>query len=242
MLLLIDAGNSRTKWGCYDNGIWVARGACSNLDLDSLAQAWAGLPAPSRVIGCNVAGCAVAVRIAAFAARWKTTPVWIRAQPTQCGVSNSYPRPEMLGADRWATLIGARQLEKSPCLVVSAGTALTIDALSGEGRFMGGLILPGFALMREALTRGTAGLVSEPGKFVRFPANTADAITSGIINSQAGAVERMAGFMSNASEAPRSCLITGGAARRLAECLSLPIRLVEDLALTGLARIAVEET
>ena len=77
------------------------------------------------------------------------TPEQTRAEVERCGVRNLYERPEQLGPDRWAALIAARALHSSgPALVVNAGTATTVDMLSGDGRFLGGSILPGVELMR----------------------------------------------------------------------------------------------
>ena len=79
------------------------------------------------------------------------------------GVRNAYERPELLGVDRWAALVGAyARLRaaggRSPVCVADAGTALTIDALASDGRHLGGLILPGIALQRTALLASTADI------------------------------------------------------------------------------------
>jgi type III pantothenate kinase len=66
-----------------------------------------------------------------------------------------------------------------PALVVMVGTAVTVDALDAEGRFLGGLILPGFGMMLRALEQGTAGLRVPTGEVVDFPTNTSDALMSG---------------------------------------------------------------
>ena len=93
------------------------------------------------------------------------------ATPEAAGVRNGYARPAQLGADRWAALVGAWNQERRPCLVVNAGTALTIDVLledperPGHGYFAGGCILPGFDLMRGALNRHTAQLPLAEGDF-----------------------------------------------------------------------------
>ncbi len=104
---------------------------------------------------------------------------------------NLYENPERLGADRWAALIGARALHPHACVVVTAGTATTVDLLSAAGDFLGGLILPGVELMQQALARGTAQLPLADGRFALQPRRTVDAIRSGCLQAQAGAVERM---------------------------------------------------
>ena len=152
----------------------------------------------------------------------------------QCGVSNAYADPARLGADRWAALIGARALHAADCLVVMAGTATTIDVLTANGEFRGGLILPGERLMKHALAERTAGLPLSGGSVTDYPRDTGDAIETGCFFAQLGAIERM--FSRLGTE--RLCLLSGGAAGRMAGHLSIPLRVVDNLVLEGLARIS----
>ncbi|NDF74787.1 MAG: type III pantothenate kinase, partial [Betaproteobacteria bacterium] len=69
---------------------------------------------------------------------------WVVAREFECGVRNGYSDPTRLGADRWAALIGAYALGLVPGVIVSAGTALTVDMMGADGRFAGGIIVPGF--------------------------------------------------------------------------------------------------
>ena len=125
-------------------------------------------------------------------------------------------------------------------MVVSAGTTMTVDALTADGVFLGGMIVPGADLMRAALARGTAGLRPRGGKFAFFPARTADAIESGAINALAGAVERMLRFMEEAGQAQPLTLVSGGAAQLVAPQLNGTVEVVDNLVLEGLVRIALE--
>jgi type III pantothenate kinase len=146
MLLCLDAGNTRLKFGLFDGGRWLLQDALDYAAFDELP---ARLPAsPTRIVACNVAGQAVRQRIEALAGKLGLPLTWLCSTAAACGVTNSYDTPEQLGADRWAALIGARALHGGACVVAVAGTATTIDALDASGRFRGGLILPGLALMR----------------------------------------------------------------------------------------------
>ena len=237
MMLCLDAGNSRVKWGLRATGTWRAQGACAHADITSLATR---LPAaPDRVIACNVAGDKVAEQIAALARSLAIPLAWWHSASAVLDVSNGYQAPGQLGADRWAALVGARGLHAGPAVVVMAGTATTIDALDGDGRFLGGLILPGIALMRQALARNTAGLPEAQGTHRDYPANTGDAIVSGSIEATAGAIERMVRRLScRPAGADFLCLLSGGAAGALAPHLSQPFMQVDNLVLEGLARVA----
>lgn len=147
-----------------------------------------------------------------------------------------YETPGQLGVDRWAALVGAWALHGAACLVVTAGTATTVDVLDQAGEFQGGLILPGFELMRRCLAENTAGLGYAEGRVASLPRNTADAIYAGCVHAQAGAVERM--FARVGGQPGALCLLNGGAARVLAANLVIPVREVPNLVLEGVACLA----
>jgi len=230
MILCLDAGNSRLKYGLVEGGIWHAQGALEYQDFDKrLARLE---PMPTRIVACNVAGEALRQRIEALAARLDLPLNWLLSSVAACGVVNGYESPGTLGADRWAALIGARGLQPGPLVVVMAGTATTIDALNGKGMFLGGLILPGLSLMRAALAHNTAGLPHAAGHYRPQPTNTDDAIVSGAIHATLGAIARIHATL----DADASCIVSGGAAAELAPHLGLPHRLIDNLVLEGLAR------
>ena len=240
-VLAIDAGNTRIKWGIHDGAGWCQQAWIDTARAEDLGAALAELPAPRAVVVANVAGAAVRERIG------KLLPVaplarWIRSERVQCGVTNSYDDPAQLGCDRWAALIGAHRLCGGPALVVSAGTAITIDALSAAGVFVGGMILPGAALMRQTLAGNTAALSLQPGVFSFFPNSTGDAIMSGAINACCGAIERMARFLEAAGQAAPLCVLSGGGANEIAPHLNLDVRVVDNLVLEGLLAIAYAGT
>ncbi len=236
MIIAIDAGNSRIKWGVHDGRKWLDSGVLATADVAWLGEAADEWPLPARVVVCNVAGSDVSTSISTLLARRQVKVSFLHASAEACGVRSSYELPGQLGADRWAALIGARTLLDSACLVVCAGTATTVDLLDATGLFRGGLILPGFDLMRAALARNTAQLPLADGVFRAEPRNTMDAIVSGCLQAQMGAVDRM--FSSIAAEPGARCLLTGGAAERLAAHLNIPFQLADNLILSGLVRYA----
>lgn len=235
-LLCVDCGNTRIKWGLRTGDAWIAQGALPSAEAEALDEL---LPeTPTRVVACNVAGAAVAQAIVLAADRLHAPLSWAHAHARQCGVSNGYEQPTQLGADRWSALVGAWHLQRGACLVVGSGTATTIDALDAGGVFLGGLILPGLALMRAALATNTAGLPHAEGHYRDLPGNTDDAIASGCLQATLGAIERMFAHVGTAPGA--CCLLTGGAATELAPLLTLPHRRVDNLVLEGLAAIAAD--
>jgi type III pantothenate kinase len=243
-ILVLDAGNSRMKWGLHARDRWVAQGATPNGEIGTLAmREWQTLPRPARVVGVNVAGEAVRLRIEALLARWRVAPVWLTASAAACGVVNGYAIPEQLGADRWASLVAARRrigatdLFPAPVIVVNAGTAVTIDALDADGRFRGGVILPGLRLMLQALAHNTSALKTAPGQYQDFPTNTADALYSGAVQAVCGAIELARGRMQR-DDAVVKCLLAGGAAAEIAPHLGGQPEVVDNLVLEGVLALA----
>lgn len=237
MILCLDAGNTRLKWGLRSGDAWLARGALGHGEIGQLIER---LPSrPQRILACNVAGPSVAAHIEALAGALAAPLDWFTGTAAACGVANGYDDPGRLGADRWAALIGARALHAGPALVVMAGTATTIDVLDADGRFRGGLIMPGLEMMRRSLARNTAGLPEARGVYRELPTNTDDAIESGILHATLGAIERMATPPRRPAGADFLCLLSGGAADALASHLDLPCRQCNELVLDGLAHGAL---
>ena len=236
--LAIDAGNTRIKWGVHDGNGWVARGAVATPDAGQLAAALAAAPRASRAIASNVAGPAVLAHLEQASKEAGAALEVIRSRPRQAGVTNHYRDPAQLGTDRWAALVAAHHAERGHKLVVNAGTALTLDALDAAGHFLGGVIVPGPALMRRSLDRGTAQLRLTEGRFDPLPRATPDAITSGAIHAATGAVMRMAEAMAREGSVPRVVILSGGAAGEIAPYLPLELAIHENLVLDGLLLIA----
>lgn len=238
MILAIDAGNSRIKWGCYQGGDWVSTGAAEHGELDSLTSAWVVISNPEKILISNVAGERMQRDLSRLLACFPTQPQWIAPERERCGVKNGYADPTKLGSDRWAALIAARRLQRGPIIVVNAGTALTVDALTADGEFLGGLIIPGIRLMMRALTTGTAHAHALRGEFAVFPVNTLDAIYSGAINAAVGSIDRIAAFLSAREGSAASCVVSGGAAEAVIPHLMTTAREVRHLVLLGLIAIA----
>lgn len=238
IFLAIDAGNTRIKWGVHDARRWLAMGAIATADSGTFREALRSAASATSAIASNVAGPKVQSDLEQACARTGIALRIVRSEARRLGVTNGYRDPSQLGADRWAALIAAHHAERGHKLVVNAGTALTVDALTAEGQFLGGLIVPGPALMRRSLDRGTAGLRQTEGAFHEFPASTPEAITSGAIQACAGAIARLSDAMARRGAAPGRIILSGGAAAEIAPHLPIPHTLHENLVLDGVALIA----
>lgn len=254
MLLLIDAGNTRIKWAVVEDAQsdWLAAGMVLHAGLDQLAAQLQAHPLTSALIS-NVAGANVAATLTQQLAACGIAPPalqWFQSTPRCAGVRNGYHQPQQLGSDRFASLIGARHLfPQEALLVVTCGTATTIDALDADGTFIGGMIVPGLGTMAQSLAVNTAQLPQLPDAMPATPAtpatpaapaapvasthlfadNTQDAIFNGCISAQLGAIERAL-----AQRAAR-CILSGGAAAYIAPHLAARCEQVDNLVLVGLA-------
>jgi type III pantothenate kinase len=244
MILAIDAGNSRVKWGWHDGRSWTSVATVSLIEFaassDHVNPFSVTHEDPERIIISNVAGEGAHHLLVNWTSIFDVEPIWLHAEAQRCGVTNEYERPGQLGPDRWAALIAARAVHHGPCLVVNAGTATTVDMLTADGVFRGGAILPGVELMRFVLHEHTGRLPIEEGGYRDTPRNTMDAIETGCRHAQAGAVERMYRVFRELELNPL-CIVAGGAGRLLVEQLSMPRRYIENLVLDGLAHIALTE-
>ena len=111
-------------------------------------------------------------------------------------------------------------------------------ALDANGRFLGGLILPGHGIMLRALESGTAGLHVPTGEVRDFPTNTSDALMSGGANAIAGAIDRQARRLAQrCGEVPMG-FMTGGAALKLHALTDQPFEMVDTLIFEGLLHLA----
>lgn len=238
MKLLIDAGNTLIKWALVNAGDWVSGGALPVAQAGDLVQQFSATQDIRQIWASNVAGAEVAQHLHKTSVKLGSQLHVVIAQEAQCGVRNGYSNPAQLGSDRWAALIAAWHEVSGKCLVVNCGTATTIDTLSEQGEFTGGLILPGIELMQRSLVAGTDQLRPvQAGAYAQFPKNTSDAVFSGAIQASCGAIAAQYALLED-DHAP--IVLSGGAAILLDKHINQPLRIMDNLVLQGLNLIARE--
>jgi type III pantothenate kinase len=238
-MLAIDSGNTRTKWAVFaDDGRIQDAGICLNAELGEfvIPASW---QSSKRAVVANVAGEGVSASITALLKKAEIDVVWAKAEVVTLGLKNNYEAPESLGVDRWAAMVAAfkRYLNQPACLVVNAGTALTIDAIY-QNAFIGGLISPGFSMMQNALLQNTAAVNPQNGQIKTFPLSTADASASGVLSAIVGAIVMQADKLETYCQDVPTVVMTGGDASMLMPILTQvfgakPV-LAESLVLEGL--------
>jgi type III pantothenate kinase len=248
MNLLIDIGNSRCKWALAapDAGTELTDSGYLAPDdhLDAQLEAIANIAGPPARALISCVGPIDVLNTVTDAAQDCWPGIDLRrfaSNARACGVTNAYAEPAALGADRWAALIAAHTLLPGTDVVIAGcGTAVTLDVLHAPGLHLGGYILPGLKLMREALHRGTAALPLAEGPEDMMPArNTRGAIASGTLLGIVSAIEALVVQQQKTPESRVECLLSGGDAGEVGRNLTVPCRYESDLVLKGLA-IAAE--
>lgn len=247
MILLVDIGNTRLKWSLWSQGAHTRSGAFAyeiplfsrNLDFE-----WRGIAAPERVLVCNVAGAKLADTLYDWVKNhWQLHTEFTKAQKQGNGVTNSYSRPDRLGADRWIALIAARQLlGTAATCVVDCGTAITADVLDANGQHLGGVIAPGLAAMCNSLSRDTAGVgtlhQTFPPPELTLATDTQNGVLVGTRLAAAALLDRVMDDAQRQLGVTVSGVITGGDAPILLPLLRSAFRHEPLLVLNGLARMA----
>ena len=242
MNLYLDIGNSRIKWKM--DGMPSARVA---EDLGALAEQWQAVSVQKleTLSGCCVRGQKMMQDLDRLALRvFGRAFAWRSSLARACGVSNAYPEPARLGVDRWVAMLAARaRCPDKPCIVVDAGTAITVDLLDARGQHLGGTILPGARTMLDTLDKAEQ-LFPDAGRDLHRLAlnaspladNTQDAVLGGVVHAVQGGVHSV--ILQQAAQIGAkieslSIIVTGGDAPML-KLDTLNAHVVPDLVLEGL--------
>lgn len=239
-MLLLDVGNTRIKWGRYQQRRISTHAAAVHADrslAEVLTKSWRGMPPPERIVAANVAGTAVAEILDRYCqTHFKLLPEYVIPAAQACGITNGYRNPAQLGADRWAAVIGAYHRCGGPVCAIGCGTAITVDTVTQAGHYPGGLIAPGIGAMHAALAGATAAIANEKGEQVAlYGEDTRTAVTSGIAYAAAGLIERAVADIRAQHGAQTGVLLTGGDAGYLQSVLHGHYILAPHLVLEGLA-------
>ncbi len=247
MILLLDIGNTRIKWGCLIAGEFQSGGAQLRGEGDvasMVAAVQARHYCPLRVVVSNVADDAYREQLCSVVSdTWGCQVEVAATQAAAFGVVNGYDEPHRLGVDRWLALIAARQLCDGALCLVDCGTALTVDLLTGEGVHLGGMIVPGVSLLQATLVKNTEGLHVISGwqadSEVCFMArNTVDAMSAGACYSSVALIDRAFADAQQSLGEGVSLVLTGGDASMLRPHLQCEGVFEPDLVLKGVAMIA----
>lgn len=246
-LLAVNIGNSRVGLGLFD----LARSRAPLPRPDSATSVPVGDPdefSPDFETDAEPTACVLASvnpRVEAAVVGWTRARFGVPVRrfpddvPAPC--PSAYRPPESAGADRLANAVAAFAEQRRACIVVDAGSAITVDAVADDGTFLGGAILPGPVLAARALASQTALLPEcEPrDEGAPIGASTGEAIRSGILRGAAGAVDRLVADVGAELGGGPPAVLTGGAAPILQRLCRTEWVVRPHLTLSGLALAAL---
>ena len=244
-MILLDCGNSSAKAQYRADGRLLASFATRySGDWCARLGSWlAGLPAKRCLLASVLDASRQQALDTCLAARFGDAVTRVGPERERGGVINGYEEPGRLGVDRWLALLGAASLVDGDCLIIDAGSAITVDLLRADGRHLGGAILPGINTSRERFRQIFSHIdfddprISENAE----PGGSTEAAIQ--IDYPLDSMQRLRELVSDwlpRLEPGATILLAGGDAARVQNVLERPARIVPELVFLGLARMAGE--
>lgn len=242
MTALFDSGNSRLHFAWWDGESLLDAVSRpyppSPGEISGLVNLLLGDAEPETILACSVSPKYGESLFAALDSRFHDGIRIIRSA-SDAGIRVFYDMPEQYGVDRALAANAGYRLFHDSCVVVGAGTAVTVDALDGEGMVRGGYIFPGDGVMafalasRTGLPEVTADWSSdEPGT------STETCISRGISLGMAGAVRLLVERAVERVDCGDRIVITGGSGEKLLRALAIQARYRPFLVLEGLGLLS----
>lgn len=241
-LLGISIGNTRTRLGVFVDGKLTETDTYENRHAERLSEAIERAFTPLREReDAIVLMSSVKPQLNASIAQMVTdalaqSPRWVE-RDVPIPIGRRLDPEAMVGEDRLLNAAAAYDVMKQACVVIDAGTAITIDLVDGDGTFHGGAIAPGAQMMLDALNQRTAQLpevaFDAPSEAVGH--NTIEAMRVGAFYGLRGMVRELVEEYAQALGAYPAVIATGGDGSLLFHEYELVDRVVPDLTLMGLA-------
>ena len=160
-------------------------------------------------------------------------------------VGIDYPKPETIGADRLADAAGAVSRYGAPVIVMDFGTAFTAAAITRDAVWRGGVIAPGFPLMRDYMFERTAKLPRMElgrGRVPKIGRSTEEAMRFGAIVGYRGMVREIASELKSNFKEDFNLVATGGFAKWVLKDIGLPFKIDPTLTLYGAGLICAKDS
>lgn len=211
-VLDFDLGNTRLKWRYSSAGRVIDEGALAHEELDAHALPIDAVALDRIRIASVVQGERLETLVSLCRTHWQIEPEIARVLDHCAGVRQGYTDKSRLGVDRWLALLAAYNAAGEACVLVSCGTAVTVDLVSRDGEHLGGYIVPGLELMRAALFSGTSAVkldLIEPPDSLAPASDTIPAVSRGLILMVKGLVGNAVAELRSRDEVP-AIILTGG--------------------------------
>jgi type III pantothenate kinase len=252
VLLAVDVGNTQTHYGVFEDSELVEHwrvATDAEATTDELAARVAGLLG-LRGTGFDAVDGAIVSSVvpqltpgyAAMCDHYLEVECLLVGPGLRTGMPILLENPRELGADRLVNAVAAYDRFGGACAVVDFGTAVTFDAVSAEGEYLGGVIGPGVAISMEALAERTAKLPpielgEPPGEASVIGRSTQASLQSGIVYGFAGAVDAIARRVQRELGTDADFIATGGHAHAIVPYCEMVEEVDDLLTLTGLRLI-----
>ena len=252
-LLVVDVGNTSTAVGLWKDGrVSYVSHFDGRLPINR-AQARNAAWILARSFGCldGVAYMSVVPRYDAFWRRLATKELGLKfvavsyrmftgKTAAPCGLALDYPRPETIGADRLADAAAAVDRYGAPVIVCDFGTAFTAAAITSDRVWRGGVIAPGFPLMRDYLFERTAKLpqMKLGGAVPKIGRSTEDAMRIGALVGYRGMVREIVTVLAKNLKTDFSLVATGGFAKWVLKDSGMDFKIDPTLTLYGAGLLA----
>ena len=237
MRLLVDIGNTRTKYTYEQQGVLSEVQSEHN---EAISEEWLANITQSvkKIIVASVSEAYLVDVFVKFAEQHSIELLNVKSESERFGVTSSYQQPTTLGIDRWLTLLAANILYKNKnILIIDAGTATTVDLLDNNGRHLGGWILPGIDIIFNSLLLNTSQVLAtqEHQSNVSFGRNTSDGVNNACWAATLGFIKQ--GIkQANKQVSLDEVLITGGNAEKLGALLTTKHHIINELVFLGMQR------
>lgn len=249
MLLVVDVGNTQTHLGTFAGEELVQQWRFATVresTADELGAALRNLLSLRGLSFDDIEASIVSSTVpqlrpewTAMAERYLGHPMPVVGPGVRTGMPIRIDNPRELGADRLVNAVAAYDRLGGACIVVDFGTALTYDAVSEGGEYLGGIIAPGVEISMEALTARAAAVpridLTPPRSLIGK--GTIDAVRSGVVYGFAAQVDGVLARMRDELGAETEAIATGGLAMSIVPYCELIDDVDELLTLTGLRLI-----
>lgn len=238
---LIDSGNSRVKFAIHQQGKLQFLSAVDFEQPQFVAQCLHILQNHSfnKIYLANVSKGERAQQLEFFLEQ-VTLPIIRINTSSQLGrLKIAYPEPKQLGVDRFLALLVASD-EAVSSVIISFGSALTVDVLTADGEHQGGLIAPSPDFQWRSMHEHFPGLFAEQGIVQNLARNTADALTSGIALQTLSMLEHV--IAEHGKTDNSRILLTGGAAEQWLDKLPSQCDYVPEIVFHGMQRFIALST
>jgi len=240
MILEVDAGNSRIKWRLLssDSGVVQSRGVFANKDLEVWLKELDQISQIKKIRVSSVAGQYALKQMSAYFSQRNWAFIEAQTAKKTAGVTCAYTDPSTLGIDRWMGIVAAYNQFRSPCIIVDAGSAVSIDIIDGNGLHLGGYIMPGFEMGLQAILAGTSNVrverldFKEPMSFM--PGHSTEQC---LVRGQLLAVKSMVEHIFVGMQAKKiipEIVLTGGNGEQLVGVIDGFVHFESELVLNGL--------